>query len=354
MVGRRYCPRSVRRSRRSALDRGGTGRPDFQRAISVELDRRRQQPDGFAQRASSRVLRRRPTVTRRLATRSLSGWSRELLVAGNETTTRTIAEIDPQPGRRSAAVGSHPPGTGLRSQGDRGGTAAVEPGDQDVPKGHPGHRAWRSAAAAGNERVSWCMARPTETSSCILIRMSCAPDRPNLRDHVAFGHGIHVCVGAGLARMEARALLRSMAEQLDDIRVVDKAELRYLPSYFLHGLRTFPLPYSDDTSAAAIRHPPVVKPPGVRDAKVPQPHGDRTRPPGLASPRPPPRSARLQGRRPQEPTRRRRLVDADSVVGDLRSCGCTDQHSAPRECLHTATPTAIVPHEALKPSSQGG
>jgi cytochrome P450 len=66
------------------------------------------------------------------------------------------------------------------------------------------------------------------------------PDRPNLRDHVAFGHGIHVCVGAGLARMEAGAVLRSMAKQLDDIRVVDKAELRYLSSYFLHGLRTLP------------------------------------------------------------------------------------------------------------------
>jgi hypothetical protein len=40
--------------------------------------------------------------------------------------------------------------------------------------------------------------------------------------------------------MEAGAVLRSMAKQLDDIRVVDKAELRYLPSYFLHGLRTLP------------------------------------------------------------------------------------------------------------------
>jgi hypothetical protein len=40
--------------------------------------------------------------------------------------------------------------------------------------------------------------------------------------------------------MEAGAVLRSMAEQLDDIRVVGKAELRYLPSYFLHGLRTLP------------------------------------------------------------------------------------------------------------------
>jgi cytochrome P450 len=32
-------------------------------------------------------------------------------------------------------------------------------------------------------------------------------DRPNLREHVAFGRGIHFCVGARLARLEARVIL---------------------------------------------------------------------------------------------------------------------------------------------------
>jgi cytochrome P450 len=41
--------------------------------------------------------------------------------------------------------------------------------------------------------------------------------------------------------MEAGAVLRAMAEQLDNVRVADGAELRYLPSYFLHGLQTLPI-----------------------------------------------------------------------------------------------------------------
>ena len=32
-------------------------------------------------------------------------------------------------------------------------------------------------------------------------------DRPNLREHFAFGRGIHFCVGARLARLEARVIL---------------------------------------------------------------------------------------------------------------------------------------------------
>jgi cytochrome P450 len=47
------------------------------------------------------------------------------------------------------------------------------------------------------------------------------PDRIDLtRDspkrHLAFGHGIHFCVGAALARIEARAVLGAILEQTRD------------------------------------------------------------------------------------------------------------------------------------------
>jgi cytochrome P450 len=40
------------------------------------------------------------------------------------------------------------------------------------------------------------------------------PGRPNLRRHVAFAQGPHVCVGVHLARLEARAALGALLRRL--------------------------------------------------------------------------------------------------------------------------------------------
>src|SRR3954447_16516994 len=43
--------------------------------------------------------------------------------------------------------------------------------------------------------------------------------RPDAREHLAFSAGIHYCVGAGLARLEAGIGLRSLADRFPDLRV---------------------------------------------------------------------------------------------------------------------------------------
>jgi cytochrome P450 len=62
------------------------------------------------------------------------------------------------------------------------------------------------------------------------------PDREGVNSHIAFGHGIHFCLGAALARLEAVTALRTLAEHIDTIAVVEPDALRYGSSVILRGL----------------------------------------------------------------------------------------------------------------------
>jgi cytochrome P450 family 150 subfamily A5 len=68
-------------------------------------------------------------------------------------------------------------------------------------------------------------------------------DRANARQHVAFGHGIHTCAGAPLARAEARVSLERLLDRTTDIRISEAAHgpagrrsYEYVPTYLLRGL----------------------------------------------------------------------------------------------------------------------
>lgn len=60
--------------------------------------------------------------------------------------------------------------------------------------------------------------------------------------HVAFGHGMHYCVGAPLARMEADIAFRSLLQRFPDMTLPpDAAEPTWQPSTLIHGMTTFPV-----------------------------------------------------------------------------------------------------------------
>jgi cytochrome P450 len=64
--------------------------------------------------------------------------------------------------------------------------------------------------------------------------------KPN--DHVAFGEGIHFCIGAPLARLEARIAFEAITERFKTIALADPSEpLSYRGSFITRGLRELPL-----------------------------------------------------------------------------------------------------------------
>jgi hypothetical protein len=67
------------------------------------------------------------------------------------------------------------------------------------------------------------------------------PRRSNARRNIAFGHAEHFCVGAGLARAEARIGFGRLVARLDDIRLVDPGALSYAETFIIRGLNDLPV-----------------------------------------------------------------------------------------------------------------
>jgi cytochrome P450 len=70
------------------------------------------------------------------------------------------------------------------------------------------------------------------------------PDRYDVRrdprGHLAFGHGIHYCLGAPLARLEARTALRSLLERAPAL-ALDGPPGEWLPGMLIRGVRSLPV-----------------------------------------------------------------------------------------------------------------
>jgi cytochrome P450 len=60
--------------------------------------------------------------------------------------------------------------------------------------------------------------------------------------HLAFGHGIHYCLGAPLARLEAEIAFRGLLERFGAMTLaVPPDALRWRPSSLIHGLESLPV-----------------------------------------------------------------------------------------------------------------
>jgi cytochrome P450 family 150 subfamily A5 len=77
------------------------------------------------------------------------------------------------------------------------------------------------------------------------------PDRANARQHLAFGHGVHTCPGAPLARAEARVSMERILDRMHDITISETEHgaagarrYDYAPTYILRGLTRLHLEFT--------------------------------------------------------------------------------------------------------------
>ena len=68
-------------------------------------------------------------------------------------------------------------------------------------------------------------------------------DRPNVRQHLAFGYGIHRCLGNRLAEMQLRILWEEIMARFSHVEVV--GDPKYLNSSFIRGITDLPVRVHD-------------------------------------------------------------------------------------------------------------
>jgi cytochrome P450 len=68
--------------------------------------------------------------------------------------------------------------------------------------------------------------------------------------HLGYGHGIHYCLGAPLARLEGQTALATLLTRLPDLQLAaDSADLRWRGGLIMRGLRTLPVEFTPEAGA---------------------------------------------------------------------------------------------------------
>ncbi|WP_433789494.1 cytochrome P450 [Actinoplanes sp. CA-252034] len=160
----------------------------------------------------------------RLDDREIVGFVGLLLLAGHITTTATV-------GNTVLSLDEHP-GVAAELRADPG----LLPGaiEESIRCRTPFPRLARRSVIA--TRIGTTLV-PAEAILQLWItaanrdsRVFADPDRFDIRrspnPHLSFGHGIHFCLGASLARLEARVALRILLDRYRDITVVAPVEER--------------------------------------------------------------------------------------------------------------------------------
>jgi len=212
---------------------------EFQHAVKAKIDTRRATPtdDLLSDIVNARIDGERP-----LDDAEILSVAQQLMVAGNETTTHSLAggivHLAQNPDaqakvRANPAIIPNMIEEVLRLDTPTAGMWRVVKKDCSLGRHDfkAGEMIMLRYAAANRDPAKY--ADPDRFD----------PERQNARTHLAFGKGIHMCVGNMLSRKEMTVAFQQLLARLDDIRIADGAELKVSPNLLLRGLISVPITF---------------------------------------------------------------------------------------------------------------
>jgi len=211
---------------------------EFQHAMKAQIDLRIGKPrdDLLSDLVNASVEGEDP-----LSAAEVLSIIQQILVAGNESTTNTLAE--------GLVILLRTPGAWQRLHAEPG---LIPNAVEEMLR--------TASAVAGSWRIA---ARDCEiggiaipAGATVMLRNASAnldparfpdperfePDRVNARTHIGFGRGIHQCIGNLLARRELAVALELLVGRFAEITLAcDEAELTYAPNVLLRGPASVPV-----------------------------------------------------------------------------------------------------------------
>jgi cytochrome P450 len=206
---------------------------EFQHYFAARIEERRTDPgdDVVSQLVHARIEGERP-----LDVPEMLSIIQQILVAGNETTTATLAAGMVNLIQRPDVL--------ERLRADR--TLVPRFIEETLRLESPSAGMWRVAKedaeihgvripAGAKMLIRWDSANRDEQVFECPERLDL--DRPNASEHIAFGYGIHMCLGHYLARQELNVAFNIILDRLKSWTLAKgHEELVYVPNALLHGL----------------------------------------------------------------------------------------------------------------------
>jgi cytochrome P450 len=206
-------------------------------AEQIELRRTNPQDDILTNLLNASIDDDDPEVTdkRQLDMPEMLSIIQQLLVAGNETTTKSLTEMvrllaeNPE---EWAALKADP-------------SRAEKVFEETLRLSTPTQGMWRiltkDAELGGvqltkGQRIIIVFASANRDEALYDNPDDFIPMRDHLRDNLAFGKGIHFCLGANLSRLEGKVAAEELSKRIETITLSESNKYQYFPSFMLRGL----------------------------------------------------------------------------------------------------------------------